>query len=313
MRENLIAGEKGLNDALIACLLVVCFEALSGNYFQALTHSVSGHKIFKHWLDSQKSHSPFESYSSSSRYATVGEEIINVFNRIDLQIMNYIDPRPSSIHTEMKNEGKEMVKDMPCLFTTLNESRMYLELIQRRTSHFIASTAGTYPKPETVTNTRMTRIDTGTETGTVNVHSESEVVLAMSSTMPPALRLEYASYVNEMNRWFEAFTPSYNSQEENTRCWAAAALLKIEAQTHEVMLLSSFSQPLDSFIPTFRTVVHLAEKISNDPLFAQDDLYTFDIGIVNPLRLVAKWCREPVVRRKCIALVGIGGAQNFLF
>jgi hypothetical protein len=31
--------------------------------------------------------------------------------------------------------------------------------------------------------------------------------------------------------------------------------------------------------------------------------FKFDLGIVNPLRLVGKWCREPRVRREAIALL----------
>ena len=308
MRENLIAGEKGLNDALIACLLVVCFECIQGNYFSALTHSVSGHKIFKDWLDLKNTHLIAGSSSSKSKYHTgsshktiVEDELVTAFNRMDLQIMNYIDPRPASIHMEMKNEGEEIVRHMPDRFTDITESRSYLEIIQRRTSHFIASTAGMYPAPENESSTRTTRIATGTETGTVTIHSESEALLP--STAPPELRIEYSGYVGELSRWFKAFAPLFESLVEGTRAWAAAAVLNIEAQTHQVMLLSSFSYPLDAFFPTYRAVVDLAEKISDDPLFAQDDLYTFDMGIVNPLRLVAKWCREPTIRRKCIMLL----------
>jgi len=305
MRENLVAGEKGLNDALIACLLVVCFECIQGNYFSALTHVVSGHKIFKDWLDSNnkrlKTNASPTFQRNSFSDTIVEDELVTAFNRMDLQIMNYIDPRPASIHMEMKNEGEEIVQHMPDRFTSISESRSYLELIQRRTSHFIASTAGMYPAPENGSSTRTTRIATGTETGTVTIHSESETLLP--STAPPELRIEYSGYVNELSRWFKAFAPLFESLIEGTRDWSAAAVLYIEAQTHQVMLLSSFSYPLDAFFPTYRAVVDLAEKISDDHLFAQDDLYTFDMGIVNPLRLVAKWCREPTIRRKCIMLL----------
>ncbi|KAK0109647.1 hypothetical protein ONS95_002328 [Cadophora gregata] len=308
MRENLVAGEKGLNHALIACLLVVCFECIQGNYFSALTHSVSGHKIFKDWLNSKNKQLITESSSSGPMHQPKGhfnivveDELVAVFSRMDLQIMSYIDPRPASIHMEMKNEGEESVQNMPDRFTDIHESRVYLELVQRRTSHFIASTAGMYPAPENGSSTRTTRIATGTETGTVTVRPESETLLPSSA--PPALRIEYSGYVSELLRWFKAFTPLFESLVEGSRDWVAAAVLQIEAQTHQVMLLSSFSYPLDYFTPTYRSVVDLAEKISDDPLFAQRDLYMFDMGIVNPLRLVAKWCREPTIRRKCIMLL----------
>ncbi|XMA09258.1 hypothetical protein WAI453_002049 [Rhynchosporium graminicola] len=297
MRENLVAGEKGLNDALIACLLVVCFESLQGNYFHAWSHMVSGHKIFKDWQDAKNPYLTTEAALQSS--AAVEKEIINMFKRMDLQIMNWIDPRPASVHLEMMNEDEKMVQDMPDVFTSLQESRTYLELIQRRTSHFIASTTKSYPQLDN--NTRMTRVDTGTETGTVKVHPESET--GLPSSLPQAQRIEFASYLKEMTRWLDAYAPLYDCQEEGSRRWAAAALLHIEALTHRVMLLSSFSNSLDSFVSTFRYVIDTAEKITDDPLFAQDDLYTFDIGIVNPLRLVAKWCREPIIRRRCVALM----------
>ena len=115
MRENLVAGEKGLNDALIACLLVVCFECIQGNYFSALTHVVSGHKIFKDWLDSNnkrlKTNASPTFQRNSFSDTIVEDELVTAFNRMDLQIMNYIDPRPASIHMEMKNEGEEISKN----------------------------------------------------------------------------------------------------------------------------------------------------------------------------------------------------------
>ncbi|KAL2068760.1 hypothetical protein VTL71DRAFT_15098 [Oculimacula yallundae] len=300
MRENLVAGEKGLNDALIACLLVVCFEALQGNYFQAWAHIVSGHKMFKDWVDSKKSYLTTETaipYNSA-----VGEELANTFQRMDLQIMNWVDPRPKSVHLEMKHEGEQMVQDMPDVFTSLQESRTYLELVQRRMSHFVASTAGTDPQLEK--DNRMTRIDTGTETGTVQVHPESETGLPRTpSLLPSTQRIEYVAYLHEIERWFNAYVPLFDTQTEGSRDWAAAALLQIEAETHRVMLMSSFSNSLDSFLSTYRLVVDLAEKITDNPLYNQDELFTFDIGVVSPLRLVAKWCREPTIRRKAIALL----------
>jgi len=54
MRERLATGEEGMRSALIACLLVVCFEGLQGNYFQAMEHAVSGRNLLQEWWDRKR-------------------------------------------------------------------------------------------------------------------------------------------------------------------------------------------------------------------------------------------------------------------
>jgi hypothetical protein len=51
MQNRLKSGEKGIRTALIACLLVICFEGLQGNYFLAMEHAVSGGNLLQGWLE----------------------------------------------------------------------------------------------------------------------------------------------------------------------------------------------------------------------------------------------------------------------
>jgi hypothetical protein len=303
MRNRITDGEKDLRVALIGCLLVFCFEGLQSNYFQSLTHAVSGHALLHSWRIKQQRLIGKDDTTSPAPHI-VEDELIEAFARLDLQIMIYIDPREASIHRTLKNEGTYSVRHMPDLFTTVDEARKYWELIQRRTSHFIAAVAAVAQGEGTGQD--MVEVDMGCGTGSMTFYPESEVRLALTESQSQSLRGEYFQYSGEITRWFSAFTPFYEALEEKTRSWTAASILHIQAKTAEVMLLASLfgdEFSLDNFAPTFRSLVILGNTIAADPFFATPHLFTFDTGIVNPIRLIAKWCREPVIRRASLALL----------
>jgi hypothetical protein len=57
---------------------------------------------------------------------------------LDLQIVDYsVDPRPAQIHKELNIEGTETIHNMPANFSSLPEARMFLDLVQRRSLHFL--------------------------------------------------------------------------------------------------------------------------------------------------------------------------------
>jgi hypothetical protein len=193
---------------------------------------------------------------------------------------------------------------MPTIFKDVDEARLYWELVQRRSSHFIAKVAA--ESIRTGANVPTTDIDLGTGDPVVRYHAESEFYMFMP-IMDERMAEEYRKYGGEIARWFSAFTPFYHSIKKGKyeRAWTAASLLQIHAMTSEIMLLSSLTgdeSSLDRFLPQYREVVSLARRISGSPFF-QVQKFKFDLGIVNPLRLVAKWCREGKVRREAITLL----------
>ena len=59
--------------------------------------------------------------------------------------MSFIDPRPPKIHQNLLAGGQSTIDNMPKSFASIDEARIYLELIQRRNSRlkvvFAAHTA----------------------------------------------------------------------------------------------------------------------------------------------------------------------------
>lgn len=249
----------------------------------------------------------------------VEDELVQAFGRLDLQVMAYVDTRPASDHERLMKEGEVTVKYMPTVFKDVDEARLYWEVIQRRSSHFIASTVAQSLKTGKYVPT--TRFDFGAGAPVVNFHAESDIFFPKNGNwnkrdegmLPP----EYRKYSGEITRWFDAFHPFYKSIEKEVdgKSWTAASVLQIHAKTSEIMLLSSLfgdESNLDRFLPEYRSVISLAKEIASSPSF-EVNKFKFDIGIVNPVRLVAKWCREPQTRREAIGLLRGSAVREGLY
>jgi hypothetical protein len=157
----------------------------------------------------------------------------------------------------------------------------------------------------------VTSVNMGTNAPAVNSHAESNIYKSVPvDSIPGGLGSQYRRYSRQIARWFGAFSPFYDGirREDNGELWTAKSLLKIHAKTMEVMLLRSLfgnGCTLDRFLPSYKGIVFTVRELSLDPMYQPPKYYSFDSRIVNPLRLVGKWCREPNVRKEAIRILGI--------
>jgi len=309
MRHAISNDQFQLRSALIACLLVICFEVLGGDHFTALTHALSGVKLMQSWLAQNPYKKPETEGLVSPASNIIEDDLVQAFARLDLQVLSYVAPRPIEVHQRLSNEGTDAIKNMPSLFSDVEQARLYWELVQRRTSHYLATVVaiqteldGKAPSPKGV--------DVGKCGDVVNVSSESDLYVSASVDLQHVnLKIDYTRCCDEIMQWFEAFTPFFLhtaiSQQSDPETWSAAGLVQLQAVTTKIMLLSSVSSEecyLDRFLPQYRSIVSLARRISENEIF-QAKSYTFDLGIVYPLFVVSKWCRHPEVRREAIELL----------
>ena len=65
----------------------------------------------------------------------------------------------------------------------------------------------------------------------------------------------------------------------------------------------------DQFLPEFRAIVSLAQTLfrilARNPTLSQKGGFSLDIGIVPPLYIVCKFCRDSKLRREAIALIDL--------
>jgi hypothetical protein len=126
MRKVVLYENKDIRMVLIACLLVVCFEGLHGSPVAAMTHAAHGVKLLHRWL---------ETYGGSELSLLkppapdiIEDELIYVFNRLDLQVLTFFDTRPVEYHKALLRDT-EPLKRMPTLFLSLRQARAYWDYI----------------------------------------------------------------------------------------------------------------------------------------------------------------------------------------
>lgn len=290
-----ITSDEHLRKALIACLLIFCFEGFQGNQDAAIKHVQSGYKLLQDWkakIAASAEHIPPLS-------ATIEEEIIRTFERLDLQIMTVLDSRPLEFHVLAKNEGKEWVEQMPAVFKDLEEAHKYWELVMRRSSHFIYTTAMSYSETDKSIQQR--------DEGKLGVHLGCVIFVSFPpEPIPDVLLEEYARYVSEVTRWQSAFKLlrycSYGLQKK------AASLLQIHAQAVQIVLDSLIMTEecsFDKYLPQYREMMFLAKAYykTSSRSTQQHTVFSVDFGVLPAIYTVIKHCRHPAIRREAIALL----------
>jgi hypothetical protein len=294
MRMEVSGEEPTLRSVLIGCILVVCFEAMFDNHVKALTHAVGGHSILRGWLISQE-HSTSD-FSKSKEMASLTEsviegELVRAISRLDLQVVSHtVDPRPTQIHKELHAEGAGTLENMPSIFSSLGEARMYLDLVQRRTWHFVLMVeGGQYAEAGKV----KVEVPIAKQIGTITLTDWGEVH-GMSDG--------YLMHSGEILRWQSAFL----SQLCSSKYWKAAMLLQLQAETTRVGLHGSLNRTecdWDRFTPDFQLMIAHAKQVFDEEFLRDWHGFAFDGGVSKPLWMIACYCREPVTRRDAIALM----------
>ncbi|CZR56639.1 uncharacterized protein PAC_06528 [Phialocephala subalpina] len=292
MRAKLSTRERSLRTMLVGCLLIVCFEAVQGNYIQSLTHAIGGHSVLQNWLASKKHSGSIVSQKEgivSPAEDVLESDLVQAFARMDLQVMKYsVDPRATDVHQKLRLEGSDAITGMPTTFINTGEARTYLELVERRAWHFIATKQVEVFKKQRGED----KIDV--------IPKLLEDCDDISSG-----QAEEVFHSDEIARWLSAIEPFYNSIVPNSREWKAATLLQIQAQTTKIMLNSVRPDEswADPFLPEFRWIAKAGKEIFDDNLIQNGHRFSFDGGIIKPLWMIGTYCRESTVRREAIALL----------
>jgi hypothetical protein len=307
MQKASLNGGKGIRTALIACLLVVCFEGLYASHVQALTHAQSGIKLLQHWI--KENSSTNTSSLRSPAPDIVEDELIFAFNRLDLQVLTYFDTRPVALHQSFKNDASTALKSMPTVFLSLRQARSFFDLIMRRLYHFLAtvSYAGKADEMEAI-GCSIKSEGAADLPGGINSFSHSK-------TVPHRLVPERDLYAAELSRWTTAFAPLFQTFESPSQTCSprkqgslGAKILKLHATKAKIMLAGAFFTheiSYDSFLPDFQHIYHLAASVYPSLIAAHADQvsYHFDPSVLPALFLLVTRCRDRVLRRKVIRLL----------
>ncbi|KAF9728693.1 C6 zinc finger protein [Paraphaeosphaeria minitans] len=293
--QHAINTGSGPRDALIACLLIVCFESHTGDRYKAGIHAQHGLRIY-HQLPLKE------------RPSEVEDDIADAFRNLDIAISTVYDDRPVETHEALLDEDAYIATAMPLVFATLDEAKRYWHVIMRRCCHFIPTTWA-HSSPSSLTHPFQRPIP-GSFTTTVgtNIHTAS-------FRITPGLEAQQRAYYAEMCRWILAFAPVLarirRSTTSTLRDYVTASMLQIQALNGKVMLAGILyvdEMGYDDHLSDFTSIVSLSHDIlrirnagSSTSYFS--GLFVLDLGLIVPLFTLLLKCRDGVLRHQSIEIL----------
>jgi len=194
MREAIATGKQDLRIALIACLLVFCFEGMLGNQQTAVAHAESGLRLLFNSAIGN-----FSGKSLKAQKALVHQDfehdLVEAFGSLDLQVLLFIDRRSKDVHEQMKTFQTSIIGTMPTEFKSLAQAKQFWQLILNRNYHFTKSL-----QTVDVEKLRDEVEAPWEESGSAKMNA-SELLLSDPKEGPLTLKEEHLRYRIDIGRW----------------------------------------------------------------------------------------------------------------
>jgi hypothetical protein len=293
LRLSELDYEEGTRKALLACLLICCFEGLLGNTFASLKHAESGNKMMRKWIKKHGSNHRKAGITSPAPLV-IEPEIVQAYLRIDEQVTTFRGTRDDEEHESIIEETNDTVAGMPTMFSSNSEARQYLEVMERRAAHFGCLLVGGF-----------------------NFSVEPDPFRDLDQDQESInFRLKRVQFLREVllgdiERWTAAFGRFAEGKPEAMGFPKSPAyFLLARNKVLEIMVGNCLSQDLASYekyLPQFRMIIATCEQIVQLTQHMDDGQqygdYKFEFGIVMPLHTTAKWCQDRALRRRAIDLM----------
>jgi len=294
MREAIETGKHDLRTALIASILLITFETYHGNERTALAQIESSIQLLENWsINIEKSSG--EKVSSPAP-DTVDDELVQAFDRLDVEGVIFRDTAPLEQHRLRKDQRTGAVQNMPDHFENIDEAAAYGKLIARRGWHFLCmvwSYGGQTPRPD------------------VNVNFYDRI----KGSPTPQACADRNKHLKEVDRFYSVATPLFKSIEfmKDRRALLIAQCMHLYFIALRIGLENCFQTDevaYDIFVPRFREILSISKSILNTH---ENAFFIPTSQVVQGLGLVAQKCREPHVRREAITLLRTMARREVFF
>ncbi|TVY85854.1 hypothetical protein LAWI1_G008927, partial [Lachnellula willkommii] len=244
---------------------------------------------------------------SSPEPRVIEDELFQQIRMLDAEAGILCDARPSEYHERLRHEGSSTVQNMPTRYTSMDESRLYLDLIVRRTHHFLSAV-----RPgKTGRSIIPSRSELESPRGLRTHFDDVEPFDGLYQRSACSLRRQQELYAFEIIRWSAAFEPLYAMVTPSEHEFLGFQLLKIRANVLTILLygeLATTEMAYDSFMPEFERIVSLAQtflehRCTCAPTLLLERGFNWSQGLLLPLLLVATKCRDKGLRRRAVHLM----------
>lgn len=261
--------------ALIASLLIYCFENLCGDFDSALRHLESALQL----MQKQLAHTSrrYKHSKNSSPTSNLEDDLVAAFFRLDSGLLSRDDIcHAKSIGSRLGMNYLEDICEIPERFNTISEARNYLENIQ-------------FPAIPRLANDLTQAIESPL------LRNIDEKARDMYSTMSSQLR-----------HWRVAFSLLYAETltPKGKKDVFAAATLRVRALSTELAsqrVCARDPSSLYSLNIESREIVDLSKFVATDPSFRKS--FVWDCGIVPGLSIVIAACIDTSIRNEALQVL----------
>lgn len=281
MRQEAAARKPDLQITLLTCLMIICFEAWSGNRDLTVHQIKLAFSLIQEWRESENSTTNIS--SSSSR-----NDLLQLFSRLDSQAISFAEDRSLAVNPFVSKIEPTFLKQMPSNFTTLEEAEKYQRVMLRLTVNFISTGIPRRKTPNTFPVNGW------------KGETDPEVVASCQRQM------------TDMEHWFSSFQPLYNhvcaNGDRQSKLFAKTMVLHLRTSFLSLFTICSQNETdFDQHLPYFDEMVEISGFLMEDFYPASENApepkFSFDSCAVLPLYITGHKCRNHATRQKAISLL----------
>ncbi|KAI9727226.1 MAG: hypothetical protein M1834_008486 [Cirrosporium novae-zelandiae] len=307
-----------MQKILVACIIFVSFENHMGNYAAAQVHLKNGMRILSLYQSRSKAFRIAQPDGkelssiplSSCQHPAAEDKITQLFSRFDFQAMTFSDSSspyqytPFSFSSPISDASRTSLSSdenpapLPIIFSSVTEAQIYLfEYIRylfRLTDALWSLSSSQSPENEHIL----------------------AIILLMKRKCLLALEQWKVLFDTLLQSQARTRSPSKRTlippdinDSSNLRQQHVSGLLRAYYLLSLIILRAGIDSSLDETlwdaqIPLFSDTLDQIESMRPTVNSGQQKIFSLDIGIVLPLFFTAIKCRDPLLRRKAIKLLG---------
>ncbi|KAH8591739.1 hypothetical protein B0O99DRAFT_744188 [Bisporella sp. PMI_857] len=282
------AASRSVEVALTSSILFFFVESFQKNHRAALFHLDWGMRILRDSLSDDpepETKSPPENLIFDK--ALVKKILVPIFARLDISANNYMEDR--RIKYDQLFDHAESAFDavsIPVAFSSLKEADESLVMLLYWMLNFYQTTRCTY--------------------WTFNLHQTAQSQEPLNVPGPDTLRGQCSRVHNELEvllrDWLEALNGFVKQRGTNMETRQLRAVVMLKAR-HLIASISNQAKRtpddmgFDNYSPEFERIISLSSSLLLHPS------YSVDLNLAYPLYATACMCRDPIIRRRALALL----------
>ena len=213
--------------------------------------------------------------------------------------MTVLDVKTVALHRLGKEDGAQMIRDMPGCFGDFKLAQMYWELVERRAAHFLHVATASAVEQSVSWKQKLT---------TCTDHSMTDFASSIQTPfntqpLPQTFQEERARHAGDLTRWQVGARGFLRSADLGIR--AAAMSQYVHASATRLLLEAMLvlgECGLDRFLPEYKAMLSMTKQVLklSQPTSPTAG-FTIDTGVLPAMYVTVLMCRHQTTRRDVIA------------